>query len=217
MNQKEYDKLKTLHDKHWYFLGKKKIINHIIKQYHNPSPTILDIGCGEGYFFDEYEGVGIEPCEIFKKENIINEPLESISLNKKFDIIIALDVLEHLEDDTIIHKFIDNNLKDDGMAIITVPAHRHLYNNHDKVHNHYRRYDKSDLKKLLNNYNAQVYYYNSLLYPIAYIVRKMSKGNDNLKLHLKPINLILTTIFSFERYIYKFNLNGLSLLSVVKK
>ena len=208
--------MKKLHNKHWYFVGKKNIINYFIKKY-KKNPEILDIGCGDGYFFDEYKGVGIEPCTLFKKENIINEPLENIKLDKKFDIILALDVIEHLEDDTLIYKFLDKNLKDDGVAIITVPAHKKLFNEHDIAHNHYRRYDKVDLENLLKNYNNKIYYYNSLLYPIAYVVRKITKGKNNLKLGNKIVNKILTSIFSFEKYTYKYHLTGMSLLAIVKK
>jgi Predicted methyltransferase (contains TPR repeat) len=216
MDKVELEKMKELHNKHWYFKAKKAIINHIMDT-HSANGKVLDIGCGDGYFFDKHEGVGIEPCELFKKDNIINSDLETVELDEKFDFILALDVMEHLEDDTIIRKFIDKNLNENGIAIITVPAHRSLYGEHDKVHGHYRRYDKKDLELVLANYDCHISYINTVLYPIEYLVRKLVNSSNDVTLPLKPINWLLYKMFSCEKHFYKSSQFGLSLIAVIKK
>lgn len=217
MTKNEYQKMKDLHNEYWWFRGKKEIVKHILKAHKYDIKTILDLGCSSGYFFDEYEGLGVEPCSIFKADNIINEEIENVVVNEKFDAIICLDVLEHLKNDSFIKKFINENLNDNGIVIITVPAHKHLFNNHDIVNGHYRRYDKQDLISLFKEYNPEVYYYNSILYPVEVIIRKMSKGNDNLKALPKIINELLFQIFRIEKYFYKHFYTGMSILTVIEK
>lgn len=217
MDKQEFVKMQELHNTYWWFKGKKEIILHLIRKYHPEAKNLLDIGCGEGYFFDHYPGIGIEPYSPTKRDHIIKKPIEAVSLDEKFDVILCLDVLEHLRDDTIIKKYIDNNLKENGIAIITVPAHRKLFNQHDTAHHHFRRYDKADLLQLLHVYQPKVYYYNSLLYPIAYAMRKLTKGKDNLKPLPWLINETLFTIFRLEKYVYRYLLNGMSLLAVIQK
>jgi 2-polyprenyl-3-methyl-5-hydroxy-6-metoxy-1,4-benzoquinol methylase len=151
MTKNEYQKMKDLHNEYWWFRGKKEIVKYIFKTHKYDIKTILDLGCGSGYFFDEYVGLGVEPCNIFKADNIINEQLEEVEIDEKFDAIICLDVLEHLKDDSIIKKFINKNINENGIVIVTVPAHQHLFNNHDIVNGHYRRYDKQDLLILSRN------------------------------------------------------------------
>ena len=206
----------NLHETYWWFRGKKEIILYLIKKYHPQAQSVLDIGCGDGYFFHQYQGVGIEPCELFKKPNIINRPIEEVSLDEKFDVIICLDVLEHLENDAIIKRFLDQNLQKKGIAIISVPAHRKLFNQHDLANHHYRRYDKQDFVSLLQEYSPTVYYYNSLLYPIAYIIRKFSRGQDNLKPLPKILNELLFSIFRLEKYLLNYLKTGMSLLAIIK-
>lgn len=217
MDKTEYEKMHNLHNKYWWFKGKQEIILHLINKYKPETKTILDIGCGDGYFFDKFSGIGIEPCHIFQKDNILNCRIENVNISDKFDTILCLDVLEHLENDTVIHRFLDNNLAENGLAIITVPAHKKLFNHHDEVNKHFRRYDKEDLEKLLEKYNTQIYYYNSLLYPAEYLVRKLSKGNNNFRPLPKLVNSILLNIFKLEKYLYKYFTTGMSLVAIVRK
>lgn len=217
MDEEEYVKMKKLCNEYWWFKGKQDIVRYLIKKYKPYTRNVLDIGCGTGYFFDEYNGIGIEPCGIFERDNILNCKIENVKIKDKFDTIICLDVLEHLKDDTVIKKFIENNLVDNGLAIITVPAHKKLFNHHDEINNHYRRYEYMDLVMLLGQYGVDIYYYNSLLYPIEYLIRKFSKGDNNLKKLPKWLNLLLFYIFKLEKYLYKFFPTGMSLIAIVQK
>ena len=91
---------------------------------------ILDLGCGTGEFLNNYYGVGAECSGIdiennFKIKNKINFKLINIEANKflknckkKFDVILNMEIVEHVED---IHEFICQSvkfLKDDGIMFI---------------------------------------------------------------------------------------------------
>lgn len=124
---------------------------------------VLDIGSGSGNFLSVlqdmgFEVEGIEPDKELiklskqlknypKTHNLTAEKVDS--LKEKFDTITMIDVLEHIEDDTVVLKKIRKILKPKSRLIIVVPAFQSLYNNRDKKIGHYRRYNIRDLKKKL--------------------------------------------------------------------
>jgi len=65
------------------------------------------------------------------------------------DAAIALDVLEHFEDDGAFVAKIAKHLKPGGKAVLKVPGQSRLYGEIDRVSGHYRRYDPEDLRKLM--------------------------------------------------------------------
>lgn len=58
---------------------------------------------------------------------------------------MAINVLEHVENDELALTQMCNMLKDKGTLVILVPCHKFLYNVIDKNLGHFRRYDKNDL------------------------------------------------------------------------
>jgi SAM-dependent methyltransferase len=65
------------------------------------------------------------------------------------DCVIALDVVEHFEDDARFVALVKKHLKPGGKAILKVPAQSKLYNAMDKASGHFRRYDERDLRALM--------------------------------------------------------------------
>ena len=69
----------------------------------------------------------------------------------KFDTIIALNVIEHIENDSLAIRNATAMLRKDGRLLILVPAGQWLYNSLDRELGHYRRYSKSSLNDLLKS------------------------------------------------------------------
>jgi hypothetical protein len=68
----------------------------------------------------------------------------------KFDILLLLDVLEHVANDrTFLTGIVNDRLVPGGLLIVSVPAHPCLFTRHDSLLGHYRRYKKKQLKNLL--------------------------------------------------------------------
>jgi predicted SAM-dependent methyltransferase len=74
--------------------------------------------------------------------------LSNISPDVRFDAIIYIDVMEHIEFDRQEFELAVQYLKKGGKIIILVPAFNFLYNSFDTAIGHFRRYDKPMLKAL---------------------------------------------------------------------
>jgi len=140
---------------------------------------------------------------------VMSAPLPALSgvPERHYDLIAALDVIEHIDDDTAAIASIARRLKPGGKLLVTVPAHRWMWSAHDAVNHHKRRYSKRMLQSLIRSSPLKldaIGYFNSLLFPIAVAERLYSKvrgKNDaDLALPPKPLNSILESVFSAERY-----------------
>jgi SAM-dependent methyltransferase len=220
MKSEVYYRQLANYENHWWFKSREIIIKNILKKNLNKSINILDFGCGAGNnlnMLSEFGNVWAydtnqEILNILKKRNNKKRITFIKNLdktNKKFDLIIATDVIEHIQDDKkIINKFY-KILKNKGSLLITVPAYNFLFSTKDKDLHHKRRYTKSGLKIILENkFDIKIFsYYNFFLFfPIASTILffkffKISFINKVEKKQNILINYIMLKIFSFERFI----------------
>lgn len=145
---------------------------------------------------------------------------EQFSINnhhllEKFDTIIALNVVEHIENDKNAIQNCYQLLKPNGRLIILVPAFQKLYNTLDKELGHYRRYTKISLQSLLENENLKVThtsYFNSTGIPGWFFAGTILKRNLIPEKQLFIYNK-LVSIFRFIDKIVK-HYFGLSVIAV---
>lgn len=88
---------------------------------------------------------------IEKNIEVVSGTVESSNLNKKFDTILYIDVLEHIENDKSELEKVAKLLKKDGKIIVLSPAHNSLYSPFDKSVGHFRRYDKKNMASATPN------------------------------------------------------------------
>lgn len=74
--------------------------------------------------------------------------LSDLDPTEKFDAIIYIDVVEHIENDKAELILAAKYLKPGGKLVVLVPAHQFLYSPFDKAIGHYRRYDKGMMKAI---------------------------------------------------------------------
>ena len=134
---------------------------------HIKNGVILEIGSSSGYLLQEIKTSF--PGSFLIGSDCIPEPLEKIAQKRPdipliqfdlvncplpdncIDVVVALNVLEHIKDDETAIKQIYRILKLGGYAIIEVPANQDLYDFYDEQLKHFRRYSMENLKKLTNN------------------------------------------------------------------
>jgi len=146
---------RTLYELHWWWRAREAAISREIRQLLAPdgSNAILDVGCGDGLIFDRLkkygrvEGVEVDPLTVSPdgpwRERIHIGPFDStFRPARSYDLILMLDVLEHLADPAAALRHAAALLSDRGALLITVPAFQSLWTSHDDLNRHYTRYTK---------------------------------------------------------------------------
>tara|TARA_B100000029_G_C17609432_1_gene968891 strand:- start:3621 stop:4355 length:735 start_codon:yes stop_codon:yes gene_type:complete len=218
----------------WWYFGRKEILKRLLlRQKFTSNINILEIGPGVGVNIEVLQNFGsvdilevdyyfIELIEKNHKLKINKVYKDFSKIEKKYDLIIFLDVLEHIENYEFFIQEVDKIMKDRGIGIMSVPAYQKLFSQHDKNLHHYRRYNWKLIKKHLEPYFKVINKigYNFLLLPVRFIQIKII-NSDISDTTVSPIlNFILTTIIKFEVLLFRLNLNlkfGLSLFAVFEK
>jgi hypothetical protein len=73
-----------------------------------------------------------------RQNGFIVYPSDEYSTQRKYDVILVLDVLEHIEDDCSAPDKIHALLKHEATIVMTVPAIKWLWSRHDVANHHFR-------------------------------------------------------------------------------
>jgi SAM-dependent methyltransferase len=233
MDKSVYTRQFKTHDGHWWFESRKSIIKSLLTNIITNKINILDFGCGVGanlemlasfgnvFYYDKNKGVTsiIKSNKNFFKMKMIRNLKK---YKKKFDLIVALDVIEHIDDDSKVVNYLSSLIKKNGRILITVPAYNFLFSVKDTILHHKRRYTKSSLNKIVNKkfHMIKITYFNFFLSPLiipSIIILKFLNINYIDVAERKPnviVNFFLRKIFTFEKFFLK-NMNfpfGVSIL-----
>jgi len=236
-----YDEMFKIEETHWWFVARREIVLDQLDQFLSNKGKILDIGCGTGVLIGFLEKFGevygldsspfaIEYCQQRGKGVIRKGALpEDIPFDaESFDLITALDVIEHIGDDVAALKVMHKHLRKGGIFICTVPAFSFLWSGHDEVHHHCRRYNRQELKEKLVAAGFginKISYYNTLLFPLIALIRFIRKftpaaeHKSDAKMPSRIANAFLRKLFASEKYMLRYlNLPyGISLLVIAVK
>jgi SAM-dependent methyltransferase len=227
----------------WWYAGRRRIIFDLINRIvPHTARRALDIGCGSGLNASLLpnhirEIIGIEVSDeaitaaahTNPRLSIIKGAWPHVEVPGIFDLIICLDVLEHIENDGAALHSVESLLAPGGIALITVPAFPFLWSNHDTIAHHFRRYTRSYLCVLAQKNTRlnilRMSYFNFFLFvPIVFfrLLKKiipLRSGASDIFSVPKPINTLLTYLFGAERFLIRAgNLPlGVSLLCILKK
>ncbi|MEM1029203.1 MAG: class I SAM-dependent methyltransferase [Myxococcota bacterium] len=142
-----------------------------------PPGRILDIGCGSGVLSAELIAGGrdvtsqdlsepmVEMCARLLRDRGLPADqvrlggVEEITERAHFDAVIALDVIEHIEDDLGALKRMREAMTPDGTLIVSVPALSFLYGQKDVDVGHYRRYERDGLLDVVSRAGFRVTFY----------------------------------------------------------
>ncbi len=239
MDPSIYTKMAEIEEKHWWFVGRRQIILSTLSSLGLPEQAkILDAGCGTGgnlQLLSHFGAVKAMEMDDNARQHAIRRNMgevlpghlpDAISFpTNSFDLIVLLDVLEHIEDDRASLEALKTCLVADGRILITVPAFQMLWGAHDELHHHKRRYTAKQLRQTASSAGLEVEYesyFNTWLFPLIAVARlfQRNKKIDKADLNLPPqlINASLSNLFSSERlFIPRLSLPfGVSLMAVLK-
>jgi SAM-dependent methyltransferase len=170
MQSHTYRIMYRLEGTHWWFVGRRRILSMFIEQalagtqyaQKAHTPRILDVGCGTGANIEmlrqygEVNGVDISEealafCRARGIDKVKLGAAEELPYeDQSFDLVTALDVVEHLDNDTAGLKEMRRVLKPGGRLVIFVPAFMFLWGVQDDISNHRRRYTLQQLCKVVS-------------------------------------------------------------------
>jgi SAM-dependent methyltransferase len=193
MELSAYEVESAIEQDHWWFKGRRRLLAAIIRELGIAlDRPVLDVGTSTGtnlrmlreIGFAQPKGLdaspeaiqfcqskGLGPVEL---GNICNMPFAENS----FDLVLATDVIEHVEDDSAAVKEIHRVLVPGGVTIITVPAFQFLWGTQDRLAHHLRRYRAEQVLRIVRGTQLRVqraFYFNYLLLVPIWIARQMLK------------------------------------------
>ena len=217
MDLKEINNLSLIHEiQHWWIKTRFLYIEKTLQLINKKNLTVLEVGCGSAqnlYYLrhiSSFKGhikkvIAFDPNLKDKSRfdwmhtNDMNvSSIESHHLkNEKIDLILAMDVMEHIQDDKNALLQWSSLLKEGGTILITVPAFMCLWSKKDELLDHKRRYKKDDLLLLTNQFQLKPFYHSyafSYLFPIILLIVKLFSKKSNQSLELKKTNSIINSV-----------------------
>jgi len=206
---------------HWWFVGRRAVIDALLDGIQLPdSGSILEAGCGTGGNLATLSRRGhitaFEPhldAIAFAKGRHPDVDIRQGALPSElpyapgsFDLVAALDVLEHVQDDAESAEALVKLVRPGGWLVVTVPAHQALWGSHDRRLHHHRRYGRRQLEHLFAECDVDLVRltpFNIFLSPIAMVYRFAERvlgldlGNQE-RIPPRWINRTLSLIFGAE-------------------
>lgn len=211
-------------DRHWWFSGRTRALQRVVERHiRRRDLMVLDIGSGAGNMYHHLsrygDVVGVEnhpaPVRVGQERGYDIRLADAADLpfpDQSFDLVTALDVIEHNDDDIGILREAYRVLRPGGHILISVPAFQWLWSYNDDLNDHKRRYDADMLKRKLRVVGfkpRQTTYNNFLVFPLAAAMIAANRGKEmpeELKSHyfdddayqvdMQPAHPVVNTILT---------------------
>ncbi len=225
MEATEIRKLAALEDKHWWYRERRALLSRELRRLGMPGRA-LDVGaagggntrvlCAHGWSPVAVE-YGADGAEVARERGLEVLRADARYLpvrSRSVDLVVAFDVLEHIEEDYLAAGEFLRVLRPGGALLIAVPCDMRLWSAHDVAVDHVRRYSRDGLENVIRKAGFEIealWSWNVLLRPVAVWRRKRATESDLTKLS-PVVNGALTAIIAAERYLPVKSLPGISLM-----
>lgn len=176
--------------------SRKDAISQVRRSFLKPasSSVIMEIGCSSGFLIKDL--IKYFPDATVVGADVVKEPLNRLARDlpgiplirfdllkcplpdQSVDVLVMLNVLEHIEDDASALKNALKLLKPGGSLVIEVPAGPYLYDGYDAELHHFRRYSATELKRKLSGAGfiiTRQSHLGFILYPAFVTVKLLNK------------------------------------------
>jgi ubiquinone/menaquinone biosynthesis C-methylase UbiE len=193
MDTAEFDKMFEVEETNWWYRGRRHLVTKWVKRHfarQGRPLRILDIACATGMSFrflskyGDIRGIDISEetirlCKTRGIDRIVRcDAMKLPFRDGSFDVVLALDALEHFPDDRLALREIRRIAKPGALVLVTVPAFQFLWSPHDVAYHHFRRYTRGELGGKLREGGLQLHklsYYSMMCSPV-FAMRKLRKA-----------------------------------------
>lgn len=206
---------------HWWFVERRRLFASLLLRCAVPADaTVVDIGTGTGANLRLLRQIGfknvtgIDPsaeaarwCAEKGLGDVKFGDAKGLPLpDQSVDLVIATDVIEHVEDDQLAVNEIYRILRPGGTVLFTVPAFPSLWGLQDEVSHHYRRYRMGPFLKMLDRADFRVtskFHFNYILFLPIYLARQLIRVfgiqlNSENEVNSPLLNRLLGLLFRFD-------------------
>lgn len=247
MKKYNLEEVYNLEDDYWWFKAKRLLLIKTVKRALkdlNGNARLLDGGCGAGANLKEIQkflpAVGIEKsydglkfCKERNLKDLLNAELEHLPFrHDTFDIVLAMDILEHVDDDAEVLSELSRVCKTGAFLIVHVPAFMFLWCDHDVAVDHKRRYTTDELIERLKRAGFNIRSINYRLcsfFPLGVLRTCLAKfkgalnKNANAQTYRPKVGRFINNILFMAVKIEDYLLNyvhlpfGLSIMCIAQK
>ena len=231
MDAREIAKSAALEERHWWYAERRAMVRRTAGAW---SPgRALDVGCagggntavlrGLGWSVSglEYSPTGAEIAASRGLAVVRGDATRLPFPDATFDLVMATDVWEHIEDDRAVADETVRVLRPGGRLLVAVPCSMKLWSGHDVALGHFRRYERDQLAALVAGAGLVVddlWSWNVLLRPV---VRARRRRHSEAESEMEPVHPLLNaglrSAVALERVLPLRRLPGVSLVVVAHK
>ncbi len=161
MNEAILVDLNTLIHRHPWWQARSRLVRELLRREGiRPGAAVLDAGCGWGVTLLDLEKSGYAVAGMDLSAGALHaldgpgRRLIQANLTEDFptgaptfDAVLALDVIEHLDDDRAALARLATLLRPGGLMVVSVPAQPRLFTEFDAIQGHRRRYLPDGLRR----------------------------------------------------------------------
>lgn len=212
---------------HWWLLNRRALIVEWLSRFHRDA-MILDIGCSSGVLLSDLKsqgfhrlyGIDVSESAIALAREHGHDAVQVMDGSSPdfnpgtFDVIIASDCLEHIEQDTVALDNWRRLLKPGGTLIVFVPAYMFLWSAHDVENHHCRRYSSRQLVARATSAGFDIKrkgFWNFFLFPgiallrfYEWLIPKKTKRMSDLYQPPRLVNNALAKLIHFENLLLRY-------------
>jgi SAM-dependent methyltransferase len=241
MDASAYARMFAIEESLWWYRGRRRVCFGLLERHlgERTDLEILDVGCGTGYNlpllgrFGRVQGVDMSPeaLEFCRRRGVgsvtLHQAGELPFADASFDLLTAFDVIEHIEADRSALLEFNRTLRPGGWMLIYTPALPWLYNEHDRIVHHQRRYRRVELETKIQEAGFRLVhtaYVNGLVLPLVLLARGLAKlrrsaAHQEMEVPSAPINALVTALCYAEEVLVRRDLLpvGMTLVALARK
>jgi len=220
MDERFHDLERQVEDFHWWYKVRREILDRQLASLRLPANArLLDVGCGTGgaslvlarhgqaFALDRAPQSFAISMDRPYRHRVVSSLEQRLPFSDgSFDVVCALDILEHLDDDFASARELHRVCKPGGVLIAYVPAFAALWGYNDDYSHHRRRYTRAQLDRLVGEAGFVVEksgYFNMILFLptlLARVAQRRFPQLDQMEHSTRPhpLHPLLATLFRLE-------------------